>query len=91
MHLEFLYSLAAPLIILVVVLGLLPSITRRSLGKPDDMMRETRQRLDEARQEQREFQGQLLTELRRHNSAMERQADVLARVLEHLDSETMKR
>jgi len=87
-HLEFLYSVAVPLIIVVVVLGLLPLMTRRWSGKSDDMMRETRQRLDELRQEQREFQGQLLTELRRHNAAMERQTDVLARVLEHLDSKT---
>jgi len=79
-------SLALPLIIVPVIFGLLPVTTRHSFGKPDDMMRETRQRLDQSHQEQREFQGRLLAERRRRNSAMERQADVLARVLEHLGS-----
>ncbi len=32
--------------------------------------------------EQKEFQQELLTELRRHNAALERQAEMLAQVLE---------
>ena len=77
--------LAAPVALILYVMIFMRQLTKgfkpfeRSASLDFD---DIRSRAELQRIEQREFQEELLTELRRHNAALERQAEVLAQLLD---------
>ena len=82
-------ALALPAIVIVWLLFFMRQITKglkpfeRSTSLDFD---DIRSRAELQRLEQKDFQAELLTELRRHNAALERQTDVLGELLQKVGS-----
>ena len=80
-------GLIFPLLLLVFVFIFLRQISGgfKSLGAPSlSNLRDITNRAEIHYEEQKEFQRELLAELRRHNNALERQAETLSQLLERL-------